>query len=103
MYSDFEMQGIEEDKLNSDIYQAIMDRIKMEEAAASVSNGLQRESDDIEYVVQANVCFSGYNNVCVFPSTESLPPPLKRPTVCRQKIPNFRRWQTIREGEAAAE
>lgn len=49
MYSDFEMQGIEEDKLNSVIYQAIMDRIKMEEAAASVSNGLQRESDDLEY------------------------------------------------------
>lgn len=52
MYSDFEMQGIEEDKLNSVIYQAIMDRIKMEEAAASVSNGLQRESEDFEYAFE---------------------------------------------------
>lgn len=57
MYSDFEMQGIEEDKLNSAIYQAIMDRIKMEEAAASVSNGLQRESDDFEYVYEKSVYF----------------------------------------------
>ena len=51
MYSDFELQGIEEDKLNSKIYQTVMDRIKMEEAAASVSNGLQREADDFEYVL----------------------------------------------------
>jgi len=48
MYNDFELQGIEEDKLNLRTYQTIMDRIKMEEAAASVSNGLHRENDDFD-------------------------------------------------------
>ena len=54
MYTDFELQGIEEDKLNSKAYQTIMDRIKMEEAAASVSNGLYRENDDLEYALFCN-------------------------------------------------
>ncbi|KAJ6223843.1 hypothetical protein RDWZM_002388 [Blomia tropicalis] len=48
LHSDLELQGIEEDKLNSRAYQSIMDRIKMEEAAASVSNGLHRENEDID-------------------------------------------------------
>src|SRR5699024_8492490 len=51
MYSDFELQAILEDKLNTRTYQTIIDRIKMEEAAASVSNGLHRESDDFEYAL----------------------------------------------------
>lgn len=49
IYSDFELQGIEEEKLNSKVYQTIMSRIQLEEAAASVSNGLNREHDDSEY------------------------------------------------------
>lgn len=49
MYTDFEMQGIEEDKLQTRTYLTIMDRIKIEEAAAAVSNGLHRENDDFEY------------------------------------------------------
>ena len=49
MYTDFELQGIEEDKLQTRTYQTIMDRVKIEEAAAAVSNGLHRESDDFEY------------------------------------------------------
>jgi hypothetical protein len=48
IYSDFELQGIEEEKLNSKVYQTIMSRIQLEEAAASVSNGLNREHDDSE-------------------------------------------------------
>lgn len=51
MYSDFELQGIEEEKLNNKAYQTVMQRIQMEEAAASVSNGLYRENEDFEYVV----------------------------------------------------
>lgn len=49
MYSDFELQGIEEEKLNNKAYQTVMQRIQMEEAAASVSNGLYRENEDMEY------------------------------------------------------
>lgn len=45
MYSDFELQGIEEEKLNNLTYKQIMQRIQMEEAAASVSNDLHREED----------------------------------------------------------
>lgn len=41
IYSDFELQGIEEEKLNSRAYQVAIERIKMEEAAASVTNGLE--------------------------------------------------------------
>ena len=51
IYSDFELQGLEEEKLNSKVYQTIMSRIQMEEAAASVSNGLNREHEDSEYIL----------------------------------------------------
>ncbi|CAG2109244.1 unnamed protein product [Medioppia subpectinata] len=48
IYSDFELQGIEEFRLNSKVYQTIMARIQLEEAAASVTNGLNREHEDSE-------------------------------------------------------
>lgn len=52
MYSDFELQGIEEEKLNNVTYKTVMQRILMEEATASVStNDLNRENEDVEYVV----------------------------------------------------
>lgn len=52
MYSDFELQGIEEEKLNNVTYKTVMQRILMEEATASVStNDLNRENEDAEYVV----------------------------------------------------
>lgn len=37
MYSDFTLQGYEEAKLNSKSYQTVINRIQLEEAAASVS------------------------------------------------------------------
>lgn len=46
MYSDFELQGFEEDKLNTKAYQTVISRIQMEEAAASVTNESTREEDD---------------------------------------------------------
>ncbi|XP_015784018.1 calcium-dependent secretion activator 1 isoform X3 [Tetranychus urticae] len=48
MYSDFELQGFEEDKVNSKNYQTVIARIQMEEAAASVNNEGVREDDDSE-------------------------------------------------------
>jgi hypothetical protein len=45
MYSDFALQGYEEEKLNSKPYQTIINRIQMEEAAASV-NDSSREDDE---------------------------------------------------------
>lgn len=47
MYSDFELQGVVEEKLNSRFYKTVMQRILMEEAAASVTNGLY-QSEDLE-------------------------------------------------------
>ena len=37
MYSDFALQGLEDEKLNSKVYQTIVNRIQMEEAAACVT------------------------------------------------------------------
>lgn len=48
LYSDFELQGIEEEKLNSKVYQSIIGRVQLEEAAASVSDGMNREHEDSE-------------------------------------------------------
>ncbi|KAF7490438.1 Calcium-dependent secretion activator [Sarcoptes scabiei] len=49
IYSDFELQGIEEDKLNNLTYKTVLQRILMEEATASIStNDINRESDEIE-------------------------------------------------------
>lgn len=48
LYSDFELQGIEEEKLNSKVYQTICSRIQLEEAAASVSESAHREKEDSE-------------------------------------------------------
>lgn len=47
MYSDFTLQGYEEEKLNSKSYQTVINRIQLEEAAASVTDS-GREVDDIE-------------------------------------------------------
>lgn len=47
LYNDFELQGIEEEKLNSRTFKTVMQRIQMEEATASVSNGFR---DELEYV-----------------------------------------------------
>ncbi|XP_074603167.1 calcium-dependent secretion activator 1 isoform X3 [Brevipalpus obovatus] len=46
MYSDFELQGFEEEKLNSRAYQNVISRIQMEEATASVTSDSTREEDD---------------------------------------------------------
>ncbi|XP_064486582.1 calcium-dependent secretion activator 1-like isoform X3 [Ornithodoros turicata] len=48
LYSDFELQGIEEEKLNSKVYQTVCSRLQLEEAAASVSDGSSREKEDAE-------------------------------------------------------
>ena len=48
LYSDFELQGIEEEKLNSKTYQTITNRLQLEEATASVCDGGSREKDDVE-------------------------------------------------------
>lgn len=45
MYSDFALQGYEEDKLNSKAYQTIINRLQVEEAAASV-NDSSKEDDE---------------------------------------------------------
>ncbi|XP_028966388.1 calcium-dependent secretion activator-like [Galendromus occidentalis] len=47
LYSDFELQGIEEEKLNSKTYQTICSRLQLEEAAASVQD-VAREKDDAD-------------------------------------------------------
>ncbi|XP_077497156.1 calcium-dependent secretion activator 1 isoform X9 [Amblyomma americanum] len=46
LYSDFELQGIEEEKLNSKVYQTVCSRLQLEEAAASVSDANSREKED---------------------------------------------------------
>ncbi|UYV74068.1 hypothetical protein LAZ67_11002026 [Cordylochernes scorpioides] len=46
VYSDFELQGIEEEKLNSKTYQTISQRVQVEEAAASVTEASHREKDE---------------------------------------------------------
>ncbi|OTF76715.1 hypothetical protein BLA29_000197 [Euroglyphus maynei] len=49
LYNDFELQGIEEEKLNNITYKTVMQRILMEEATASVStNDLNRENEDAD-------------------------------------------------------
>ncbi|KAI1285895.1 Calcium-dependent secretion activator [Halotydeus destructor] len=45
MYSEFALQGYEEEKLYSKMYQTVINRIHLEEAAASVSDS-NREADD---------------------------------------------------------
>lgn len=45
VYSDFALQGLEEEKLNSKAYQTILSRMQMEDAAASV-NGSSRDEDE---------------------------------------------------------
>ncbi|KAG1683210.1 Calcium-dependent secretion activator 1 [Nymphon striatum] len=48
VYSEYELHGIEETKLNSKIYQTISSRLQLEEATASVSDGARREKADSE-------------------------------------------------------
>lgn len=48
LYSDFGLQGIEEEKLNSKTYQTITNRLQLEEATASVNDGGNREKDDAD-------------------------------------------------------
>ncbi|KAF8770144.1 Calcium-dependent secretion activator like protein [Argiope bruennichi] len=48
LYSDFELQGIEEEKLNSKTYQTITSRLQLEEATAAVNDPSHREKDDSE-------------------------------------------------------
>lgn len=43
MYSDFALQGLEDEKLNSKVYQTIVNRIQMEEAAACVTETSREE------------------------------------------------------------
>ena len=45
MYSDFSLQGFEEEKLNSKPYQTIINRIQMEEAAASVNDSCREDEE----------------------------------------------------------
>ncbi|RWS05469.1 calcium-dependent secretion activator-like protein [Dinothrombium tinctorium] len=46
IYSDFELQGFEEEKLNSKSYQTVINRIQLEEASSSVNGGLRDDDDD---------------------------------------------------------
>ena len=47
VHSEFSLQGLEEEKLNSKAYQTILNRIQMEEAAASVNeSSMSREEDE---------------------------------------------------------
>ncbi|XP_049275534.1 calcium-dependent secretion activator isoform X3 [Rhipicephalus sanguineus] len=55
LYSDFELQGIEEEKLNSKVYQTVCSRLQLEEAAASVSDANSREKDDSEDYPEAGI------------------------------------------------
>ncbi|CAL1285275.1 unnamed protein product [Larinioides sclopetarius] len=48
LYSDFELQGIEEEKLNSKTYQTVTSRLQLEEATAAVNDPSHREKDDAE-------------------------------------------------------
>ncbi|CAG0888772.1 unnamed protein product [Darwinula stevensoni] len=45
LYSDFELQGLMEDKLNSQTYQAIAQRMHTEEAACALMEGSRRDDD----------------------------------------------------------
>ncbi|KAG8194997.1 hypothetical protein JTE90_008171 [Oedothorax gibbosus] len=48
LYSDFELQGIEEEKLNSKTYQTITSRLQLEEATSTAKDPNNRENDDSE-------------------------------------------------------
>ncbi|XP_054720268.1 calcium-dependent secretion activator 1-like [Uloborus diversus] len=48
LYSDFELQGIEEEKLNSKTYQTVTSRLQLEEATAAVNDPSHREKEDAE-------------------------------------------------------
>ena len=46
IYSDFALQGLEDEKLNTKVYQTIVNRIHLEETAASVTE--TSRDDDYE-------------------------------------------------------
>ncbi|GIX91104.1 hypothetical protein CEXT_209192, partial [Caerostris extrusa] len=49
LYSDFELQGIEEEKLNSKTYQAITSRLQLEEATAAVNDPNKTQNIQLDY------------------------------------------------------
>jgi len=49
LYSDFELQGVPEEVLNSKMYQTITSRLQVEEATAAVSEGRQYKEDSEGY------------------------------------------------------
>lgn len=51
IYSDFALQGLEDEKLNTKVYQTIVNRIHLEETAASVTE--TSRDDDYEYAFSA--------------------------------------------------
>ncbi|RWS31419.1 calcium-dependent secretion activator-like protein [Leptotrombidium deliense] len=46
IYSDFELQGFEEEKVNSKSYQTVINRIHLEEASSSMNGGSRDDEDD---------------------------------------------------------
>jgi len=51
LYSDFELQGVMEDKLNSKTYQTISQRMQTEEATCALTMSTRRDNEDSEYVL----------------------------------------------------
>ena len=45
LYSDFELQGVTEDKLNSKTYQTILQRMQTEEATCALLEGSRRDEE----------------------------------------------------------
>lgn len=46
MYSEFSLQGFEDEKLNSKAFQTVLNRIQMEEAAASVNESSSSREEE---------------------------------------------------------
>lgn len=59
MYSEFSLQGFEVEKLNSKAFQTVLNRIQMEEAAASVNeSSCSREDEEYENFFSSNCIFA---------------------------------------------
>lgn len=49
MHSDFSLMGYEEEKLNSRIYQTVISRIQMEEAAVSITSDNLDDNESVPH------------------------------------------------------
>lgn len=63
LYSDFELQGVTEDKLNSKTYQNIAVRMNGEEAACALTMSARGVDTESVFSVIKNWCFFFFNSI----------------------------------------